>query len=184
MKWYFLILVATVLFSCNSKIDKQQYSEFQKKGNEISNFAQSTLLANVGKAMQKGGPEYAVEFCNLNASSIIDSLNLVNNCTISRVSTKNRNSANRLKQKSEEDLWLLFQQKHLEDTLLQTKHEIVFYKPIYIALPACLKCHGNTETEINSGTQKKLKTLYPHDLATGYKIGDFRGLWKIEFPEK
>ena len=96
-----LIAFASILlFSCNSKkINEETYTEFQKRGNEISNKAQSVLLANVGQAMQTGGSLYAVEFCNLKASSIIDSLNSVNNCVISRVSEKNRNSENNLKTK-------------------------------------------------------------------------------------
>ena len=65
--------------------------------------------------------------------------------------------------------------------MVQTKQKLVYYKPIKIGMPACLKCHGSSETEINAVTFEKLNTLYPHDLATGYKLKDFRGLWKIEF---
>ncbi len=183
MKWYLIILAAIVLYSCNSKTDPAKLAELQQKGNEISNLAQSTLLANVGKAIQKGGTEYAVEFCNLKASSIIDSLNGVNNCTISRVSAKNRNPENNLKGNAEKELWELFQQNSITDTVLQNKQKFIYYKSITIALPACLKCHGTKETEINSATLKKLQTLYPDDLATDYKMNDFRGLWKIEFAE-
>lgn len=180
---HFLIIIVSALFiySCNSKINSKKYSEFQGKGNEISNLAQTALLANVGKAMQKGGSVYAVEFCNLKASSIIDSLNRVNNCAISRVSAKNRNPENELKTDSEKLLCDLFQENILVDTLMQTNNKLVYYKPIKIALPACLKCHGDSGSDINSATVKKLHELYPNDLATGYKMNDFRGLWKIEF---
>ncbi len=184
MKWYLLALVTIVLFSCNSKTDLAKVAEIKQKGNEISNLAQATLLANVGKAIQKGGPEYAVEFCNLKASSITDSLNRVNNCIISRVSAKNRNPENNLKGNVEKQLWELFQQMELTDTLIQHQQTFVYYKKINMALPACLKCHGNTTSDINPATLKKLQTLYPNDLATGYALNDFRGLWKIEFDEK
>ncbi|NQU52049.1 MAG: DUF3365 domain-containing protein [Bacteroidetes bacterium] len=177
----FLVLI---LFSCHQKqleISSNTYSEFQKKGQEISNLAQSILLANVGQAIQKGGTEYAVEFCNLNAFSIIDSLNHSNKCTISRVSNKNRNPKNALKNKQEEILWELFEGNVKADTILQTSKKLVYYKRIHIALPACLKCHGIRDADINLPTQKKLQKLYPNDLATGYDLNDFRGLWKIEF---
>ncbi len=181
---FVLIVFGVFLFSCNqnnSKIDSETYLAFQNKGANISNLAQVTLLTNVGKAIQKGGSEYAVEFCNLKVSSIVDSLNIANNCVISRVSAKNRNSENGLKGNQEKELWTLFQNNQLGDTLVQTKQDLVYYKPIKIGMPACLKCHGNPETEINSATSEKLQILYPHDLATGYKLKDFRGLWKIEF---
>ncbi len=183
-KFLFLLLIGFFLFSCNyqdAKISKETYSTYQQKGDNITNLAQATLLGNVGKAIQKGGPEYAVEFCNLKASSIIDSLNISNNCNISRVSDKNRNPENELKDQSEKEIWKIFETSALNDTVVRNKDVLVYYKPIKIGLPACLKCHGNAESEISPATYNKIKTLYPGDLATGYQMGDFRGLWKVVF---
>jgi hypothetical protein len=182
---YFLITVfAVLLFSCKTKIDNAIYSEFIQKGNEITNLAQSVLLANVSQAMQAGGPVYAVEFCNLKASSIIDSLNRVNNCEISRVSDKNRHPENNLKTAADKNLWALFEAGSVTDTLIQENKKLVYYKPIKTAMPACLKCHGVPGSDIDEATTEKLLNLYPNDLATGYQINDFRGLWKIEFAVK
>ena len=173
---------ALLLFSCNSKkISEETYAEFQKKGTEISNNAQSVLLANVGKAIQTGGTVYAVEFCNLEASGIVDSLNQANNCVISRVSEKNRNLQNKLKTSTEKGLWKIFETKNLTDTLIQEQNKLVYYKSIKTGLPACLKCHGQPGSDIEPSTFDKIQSLYPADLATGYKLNDFRGLWKIEF---
>lgn len=181
MKKLFILVLVIVLTSCSVKIEKEKYNQIQQQGNEISNLAQATLLANVGKAIQQGGPEYAVEFCNLKASSIIDSLNQANNCTISRVSEKNRNANNLLKTANEKELWQVFQNSNQKDTVLLENKNLVYYKRINIAMPACLKCHGFSETDINAATAEKLQKLYPNDLATGYSLYDFRGLWKIEF---
>ena len=68
-----------------------------------------------------------------------------------------------------------------QDTLVEMNQKLVYYKTIKTAMPACLKCHGNAETEINQATSEKLQKLYPNDLATGYQLNDFRGLWKIQF---
>jgi len=176
-----IVAVAFFLCSCNSKISNETYAEFQKKGNEVSNQTQSVLLANVGKAMQKGGAVYAVEFCNLQAASIVDSLNLANNCAISRVSNNNRNPENSLKTSADKTLWAIFEAGTVKDTILLENKKLVYYKPIKIALPACLKCHGQPGSDIDSDTSAKLQNLYPADLATGYRLNDFRGLWKIEF---
>ena len=184
MKSKALIIVSAVvlLFSCNSKnISEATYAEFQKMGNEISSNVQSVLLANVGQAMQTGGSLYAVEFCNLEASNIIDSLNKVNNCVISRVSDKNRNPENNLQTRIEKDLWKIFETGNVTDTLVQQQNKLVFYKSIKTGLPACLKCHGYPHSDIEPATFEKIQQLYPADLATGYKLNDFRGLWKIEF---
>ena len=179
---YFLITVfAILLFSCKTKIDNAIYAEFTQKGNEITNQAQSVLLANVAQAMQTGGPVYAVEFCNLKASSIIDSLNLANNCEISRVSAKNRHPENNLKTKADKNLWAIFEAGTVTDTLIQENKKLVYYKSIRTAMPACLKCHGAPGADIDAATSEKLQKLYHNDLATGYQLNDFRGLWKIEF---
>lgn len=183
-------IVFVVLLSCNSgsseknNIAPEVYSNYLQKGNEISSLAQGVLLANTGKAVQQGGAEYAVEFCNLRASSIIDSLNQANNCVISRVSEKNRNPQNILQDETDKDLWAYFSGNSPEpvnDTLVQQSGELVFYKPIRTGMPACLKCHGTVGEEIDRATYEKLQKLYPADLATGYHLNDFRGMWKIKF---
>lgn len=179
-----LLFILIVLFGCSRqkpKIDVKTYAEIQKKGNEISVLTQSVLLANVGQAIKKGGPVFAVEFCNLQASSIVDSLNKVSNCIISRISEKNRNPSNNLKTDNDKALWAIFKGGTLSDTIIQESEKLIYYKPIKIALPACLKCHGQPESDIDSATAEKLQNLYPSDLATGYSLNDFRGLWKIEF---
>ena len=182
MKTYISLLLAMLLFfSCQTKIDPETYSSLQKTGHEVSNKAQATLLANVGMAIQKGGPENAVEFCSLNAASIVDSLSNVHNCIISRVSEKNRNPGNGLASAQEKELWKLFTKQEITDTIVQQGNNLVFYKPIRTAMPACLKCHGNPDSDIDMATKEKLQELYPKDLATGYALNDFRGLWKIEF---
>lgn len=181
------------IFSCSNqkgaaeKLSAEKYNALLKQGEQLANQAQAVLLQNVGKAMKKGGPEYAVEFCNLKASSLIDSLNKTNNVLISRVSAKNRNPENNLKNEPEKQLWDYLAQQANEgnahDTVLVSNQKMVYYKPIKIAMPACLNCHGTPGGDISPATLAKLQTLYPDDKATGYHLNDFRGLWKIRFEE-
>lgn len=184
-----LILFVSVIISCNSnqkeKISPEVYSEYTQMGNYISGKAQGVLLANVSSAMQKGGPEYAIEFCNLQASSLIDSLSDANSCAISRVSAKNRNPGNALKNKKEKQLWNHYAEKlksgNASDTLLRIEDALVYYKPIKTAMPACLNCHGVPGEHIQTATFQKIQELYPNDKATGYDLNEFRGMWKIAF---
>jgi len=181
--------VSIAIISCksnqNEKIPDEIYSEYTQKGNEISGKAQSVLLTNVSSAMQKGGPEYAIEFCNIQASPLIDSLSKANNCTISRVSAKNRNPGNALKNNKEKQLWNVYAARlengNSSDTLIQEGKTLVYYKPIKTAMPACLKCHGTPGEDIQPATYATIRELYPNDEATGYSLNEFRGLWKIEF---
>jgi hypothetical protein len=184
------LLLVAVLWSCNSgaqkseKIDDEVYKWHQNTGEKISSQTQGVLLANVGKAIQEGGAAYAVEFCNLKASSIADSLSRANNCTISRVSAKNRNPQNALQTKPDKELWEYFVSASPEitkDTVVLHDGHMIYYKPIRMGMPACLLCHGTPGGDIEPATAEKIRQHYPDDLATGYRMNDFRGMWKIEF---
>ncbi|MCE4565319.1 DUF3365 domain-containing protein [Maribellus sp. CM-23] len=178
------ILLLIGLVACQTKpgISPEFYHKFQKEGDAITSQVQGVLLSNVAGAIQKGGTEHAVEFCNVKATSLVDSLSQAFSCNISRVSDKNRNPENALN-KTEAELWKLFAKNTQADTLLEINNKITYYKRINTAMPACLKCHGDPANDINGATLEKIQTLYPQDLATGYKLNDFRGLWKVVFTD-
>lgn len=53
-----------------------------------------------------------------------------------------------------------------------------YVEPIYIQ-PKCLLCHG---AELSAPVATQLQALYPDDHATGFRAGDFRGVFWVEFP--
>lgn len=171
-----------LLLSCQKGIKPEVYVKYIETGNQIATNTQAVLLSNVAAAIQQGGPSYAVEFCNLKASYLTDSLSQFHQSTISRISAKNRNPENGLQTETDILVWKNFGTNDLTDTLLQAGNKLVYYKIIKTAMPACLKCHGSPGTDIDSLTIARLNDLYPSDKATGYALNDFRGLWKIEFP--
>ncbi len=184
-----LVVAAIIIISCSNKnsqntMDAETYNRFLETGSEVSGQAQSALLSHVSGAMKEGGTLYAVEFCNLEASEITDSLNNLYNCTISRVSDKNRNPQNALSTDTEKQLWEYFlsvqETEMIHDTVVMEGNQAVYYKPILTAMQACLQCHGPKE-EIDPATYTKIRELYPEDEATGYGLNELRGLWKIEF---
>lgn len=189
----FLLISFFFIFSCNNNppqnnLDEESYSRYLEKGNKISRQAQSALLSHVSEAMQQGGSSYAVEFCNLKASGITDSLNNIYNCNISRVTDKNRNPDNALATDLEKQLWHYFltvnENSMIHDTVVKSGQQVVYYKPILTAMQTCLQCHG-PEEQIDKDTYIQIKELYPEDKAIGYEMNELRGLWKIEFePEK
>ena len=48
--------------------------------------------------------------------------------------------------------------------------------------PLCLKCHGQPEREIAPSTMEVLRRLYPEDRATGFRLGELRGMWRVDLP--
>lgn len=182
------ILVILFFAACNPRQQKTDLSSntidtaaYLQKGDSISAIVQKVLLANVMQAMKSGGPGYAVTFCNEQAMPLTDSLAKAHNCLIQRVSDKYRNPTNKLTAQDQE-VWTKIASTATANTLSGSENgQVVFYKPIKIAMPACLTCHGTAGKEMDPKTFEIIKQKYPDDLATGYKEGDLRGMWKITF---
>lgn len=178
-----LLLVTVVSCQQNTPRDKD-ISILKDKADSIATLSQNVLLQNVANAIQKGGTEYAVDFCNVEAIPITDSLSKDVQMYIQRITDKNRNPKNNLKTKTDRSIFDEFKRKtELSDTLLIEKEKYVYYKRINIAVPICLKCHGNPQADIETKTLQKINIFYPNDKAVGYKLNDLRGLWKIELPK-
>ncbi len=56
-----------------------------------------------------------------------------------------------------------------------------YMRPIFIAGPVCLQCHG-APAALAPGLADALRDLYPDDRATGYKVGDLRGAISVRAP--
>ena len=147
----------------------------------IATSSQKALMMNVAGAIKKGGTEYAVEFCNEKAMPITDSLSKQHHVSISRITNQTRNSSNYLKTDTDKAVFKSFEDNSsLVDSLVKEGEKYAYYKRINTALPTCVKCHGNPESDIEPATYTKIKTLYPNDKAIGYSMDELRGLWKIE----
>jgi len=163
--------------------------KYLKIGREVATLTQAELLKVVRGAMASGGPVYAVDYCNVEALDLKDSLSALNNCRIQRLSVKYRNPADRPQSEIELEQLKSYESLHSEGKSLNPSvyivgDEVEYYHPIVIESGACLLCHGDPETQIAGETMSILKQLYPNDLATGYALNDFRGVWKITFLHK
>lgn len=186
----FIFLIA--MSSCgmkknqSSQEEESTRNEYLLKGGEIVNLSQAELLKNVAEAMSTGGPAYAVDFCNVHALSIKDSLSALYNCEIKRIATKYRNPEDKPGTKTEIDILKLYQDAHQKSesfgpVVYILDDHIEYYHPILIKNGACLLCHGTPGEQINDLTMGMINTHYPDDLATGLKMDDLRGAWKITF---
>lgn len=98
--------------------------------------------------------------------------------SLQRLSDKNRNPKNILFTDMDKSVFEYFKTT-AKDTVVIKNDSIIYYKPIKIMMPTCLKCHGEYEN-IDTPTIKNILLKYPNDKAMNYKEGDLRGLWKIK----
>ena len=165
---------------------------FSEQAKKVSQDLVQTLGGQLKAALKSGGPVAAVSVCQSMAMPLTKATSDKHKTlTISRVTLKPRNPVNagdavdRRVLKHFQKLSKASQGKDGEGELpvfhLTTAADGVterYYQPLMIA-EACLKCHGSADTFAPELTDL-LNKSYPKDKATGYKLGDFRGLLKVE----
>jgi len=189
-----IFIISCTIMSCNSPSDqpaenvepKINYLEY---GKNITAIAQAELMKNVKEAMSKGGPVYAIEHCNVHATPLSDSIANEFEVDIQRLSFKYRNPNNAPTEKEDKILLNEYLEKlneglTIRDTILRNLDNFSYYRPILISMETCLKCHGQPGEEINTETMLAINKRYPEDRAINFRMGEFRGVWKVSFSEK
>jgi hypothetical protein len=164
-------------------------SKALETGDEIAAAAKLELGKNLKGALQKGGVQHAVSFCNMKAMPIMDSLSAKYGAKIRRASLKPRNLKDNPGELEREllEAYEYQQQNSLPmESNVQTidKKSFLFTKPILIDNGLCLTCHGTPENGLSMENKAFIQTKYPNDKATDYQLGDFRGIWSITLDRK
>lgn len=164
----------------------QTKSDVSTAGVKIIGEAFTKLSAALAAAIEKGGPAEAIKVCSETAPLIAGEVSKAHGVTLRRATTKARNPKNAADEKEQAILSsfataLTNKELPKPQTVTNADGTMSFYAPILIASPVCLKCHGTADVEVDAKTQAALKALYPTDNATGYKLGELRGLWNVSF---
>ncbi|MBK7788208.1 MAG: DUF3365 domain-containing protein [Saprospiraceae bacterium] len=162
----------------------------QDKTSSISDLALSYAMAakkelgkNLMTKIQKQGTEKALQFCNIHALPLTDSVAKNHQASIRRVSDKPRNPKN---QANNEELKVIEKYKtyltteaEAEGQISYVNDSVYYYYPI-VTNTMCLQCHGSAD-QIGKPTIAAIHQLYPKDKAIGYKENEVRGIWSIKF---
>ncbi|MFA6188172.1 MAG: DUF3365 domain-containing protein [Sulfuricurvum sp.] len=158
-----------------------------KIGETVSAALIQKLGGELKAQMMNNGPIAALGFCNARAQVLTKEISDSTHYNVKRVSLLNRNPQNRAS--TQEAVIMDAWQNKLKEAQTLPAYEIHsdgnvnhFYKPILINNEACLKCHGSVDAQSELG--KAIKAAYPNDPATGYKMGDLRGMIVVDIPLK
>jgi hypothetical protein len=187
----FMAITSIILgFGCTSPVPKnnlstEQQAEYLERGKNITMSSFKALSAELLSAIETGGIEKAVNYCNLKAIPLTDSLSGHYKAEIHRISDKYRNPDNRPGELDMKVISAYRQQmdkgQELQAHLEVTGDTVYYYAPILIQNPLCLQCHGEPGNTMQPENELLIKAKYPADKATGYKLGELRGVWKIMF---
>ena len=161
----------------------QKQKSFEEIGLEYALSTKKLLGENLMGTIQKKGTIEALEFCNIQAMPLTESMATKYNATIKRVSDKNRNPNN--KANAEELTYIEHFKKVVasknepKPIVIEKGNKVQFYYPIPTNA-MCLQCHGKSN-EIKPEVRTKIMKLYSKDLAVGYSENEVRGIWSITF---
>lgn len=158
-----------------------------KIGMQYALAAKGALGKNLMKTLQVKGTVGALEFFNVKALPLTDSIAQLKNAMIKRVSDKPRNQGNLA---NAEELGYISYFKGIiaagtepKPIVKEAEDTVKFYFPI-TTNAMCLQCHGAPNEEVQPATMAKLQDIYPSDKALSYNTNEVRGIWAISFDNK
>lgn len=157
---------------------------YGERGLKYALKTKAVLGKNLMGTIQKKGIIEALAFCNEQAYPLTDSMAVVHNAKIKRVSDKPRNPknvANLEELEYIENFKLAIANKEEPKPLVKEfDNNVKVYYPI-TTNTMCLQCHGKPNETVNELALTKIRTLYPMDQAIGYDVNEVRGIWSITF---
>lgn len=142
---------------------------------------QQQLGAKLKSAMSKGGIQQGIEVCSVEAQKISAELSTRYQKTVGRTALRTRNPDNApteaqkvVLETLERDLQNHKDPKKLEHFSTLDDGTKLYMRPI-VTQPQCLACHG----DISDSRRAEIQKFYPHDQATGFKVGELRGAFVV-----
>ena len=189
-----LIIFAVAASGCVNKVEVSQPNEFESQkvkqmGDELAQTLLDTLGATLKNSIQKDGPVDAIKVCKTEAQAIASriSANAIVPVEIKRTTYRFRNPQNAPDsfEKIALDHFNEFAENgqelplyYIQKIKLGDDVSYNYFKPLKIQ-SVCLACHGDPATT-ESSLRATIAENYPEDKATGYKLGDFRGLVRVK----
>jgi hypothetical protein len=203
ISFLYLALLAAVMAGCSKGPDadtapggaplaalpEEVRSEASRRGRIIAMETFGLLSSNLQSAIQQSGVSNALPFCSLAASPLTAGMAAKHGVSLRRVTHKPRNPSG---QANAAELEVL---QHFRTALAATPNPppspfvtnftadtVSFFAPIVLNNELCLRCHGEPERDIQAADLAVIRQLYPRDQATGFRLGELRGAWRIDFP--
>lgn len=151
---------------------------FETQAEALAGRLKKNLVTQLSKKIATDGIVAAVPFCHVHVKPIAKEAagSDLSKFEIGRTSHKIRNSQNKAQD------WMApyvkrFQASDVKNPMKAQIHTFTdgkkaYLEPLYLG-PQCLSCHGES---LNGELKAKIAELYPQDQATGFKLGEFRGL--------
>ncbi len=125
------------------------------------------------------GPAAAIDACRVKAPEIAANLS-TDGVRMGRSSHRLRNPANAGPEWIEATLARYVEDSRAREPVpVELDDERLGYIEPIVMQPMCLTCHGDS---LAAPVAEAINELYPEDQATGFEVGELRGIFWVEFP--
>jgi hypothetical protein len=170
------------------EIDPDTRQQVIQVGDSAALALMQSLSGELTRAMAAGGPAHAIAFCAEDAGPLTASVvaGLGPGWDVKRTTLQTRNPANE-PDALELDALAFFHGAETAGRELPQHYvqrtpsgDYRYYRPLMVA-PLCVECHG-PRAELDPAVTRVLAERYPDDYATGYRVGDLRGVVRVTVP--
>jgi hypothetical protein len=174
------MLVLTALAFANEDVKQTAKKSMMMLGSSLK----SELMS---KFKQDPSGIAAIKYCSDEAQEMTQKVNekLEDGVSVRRTALKYRNDVNKpsaqdtkVMKQFKKDMEVEKKSAKTMMKIVETDDKIYVYKAIAVA-PPCLKCHADA-SKISKNILNEINKKFPHDKATGFKLGDFRGAMVVE----
>lgn len=177
-----LLIVALGCGTRSSEVPREVTAADLERGKSLAGNLKKSLFGELATALGRGVPS-AIEVCQTRAPALAAELSK-DGVRVGRATRRTRNSLNLATD------WKLDAIAHFETlkareqpltaaTFSRVLGDRIGYAEPLLIQEICLSCHGKALAPDIAAT---LTSRYPGDQATGYEIGDLRGVVWVELP--
>jgi hypothetical protein len=154
-----------------------------EKSSALADRFQEQLKGELSAALQSVGPVGAIGVCQSVAPAIAQDLSSESGALVQRIARRNRNPGGALPDDMA-SLYSQLEESPMADGAPRAVHavrdgQLTYMRAILMQEKPCTVCHG---TDIEPGLQAAIDKAYPMDKATGFKPGELRGAFVVEWP--
>lgn len=171
--------------------DEPETARLADESRKIADALASQVKGDIGKAMEGGGPLRAIVVTRYNIPELASAVSRQTGARVALVSRKPRNPALAMPDAWENEVLAQFEARvergeraesleHFETVTEGSARYFRYMKAMPVSRQ-CLACHGSSE-QISPAVKAQLGAEYPHDRATGYRVGQVRGAVTVKRP--
>lgn len=181
-----LLMEAVCMRTVDAAHDLQTYAE---QARVVADDLVKYIGGELKRAFQISGPLRAIKVCKYSVPELSSNMARRTGWRVTRVSLRPRNPTLGMADSWEQSVLRKFDQRaalgvpasSLEYLQVVTEPSGKYFRYMK-ALPTgkfCLPCHGPTD-QLSPAVRAQLELEYPHDKATGYRVGEIRGAVSVK----